>query len=253
MKVKYFLAARKFIVLALFLLFTLPASRVIVSAEIKRPSNMILLEAGCFQMGSEEFVSEEPIHNVCVSDFYLDKFEVTQKNFERVMKFNPSSGKGKDFPVVNVSWVEAQQYCRKRAGRLPSEAEWEYANRAGTNSPYFWGDDMEGDFAWFKENSMASVHAVGERKPNSWGFHDMNGNVWEWVADWYRENFYEMSAKMEPDHNPQGPPAGQFLLIRGGSYKDDPFFLRSATRFWYEPNIKSGDLGFRCAADPEVK
>jgi len=90
MKVKYFLAARKFIVLALFLLFTLPASRVIVSAEIKRPSNMILLEAGCFQMGSEEFVSEEPIHNVCVSDFYLDKFEVTQKNFERVMKFNPS-------------------------------------------------------------------------------------------------------------------------------------------------------------------
>ena len=217
--------------------------------------NMIFLEPGCFQMGSEEFVSEEPIHNVCVSSFYLDKFEVSQGNFESVMEINPSTLKGPDFPVVNVSWIEAKQYCRKKGGRLPSEAEWEYANRAGTSTSYFWGDNMEGDFAWYKENSLAVMHTVGEKRANPWGFYDMNGNVWEWVADWYREDYYETSALLDPDYNPQGPPAGQFLIIRGGSYKDDPFFLRSATRFWYEPIIKAGDLGFRCAADPtkEVK
>lgn len=214
-------------------------------------SEMILLETGCFQMGSEEFVSEEPIHKVCVSSFYMDKFEVTQKEFDSVMGFNPSTQKGLNFPVSNVSWIEAEQYCRKKGGRLPSEAEWEYANRAGTNSPYFWGETMEGDYAWFKENSSGDIHPVGEKKSNPWGFHDMNGNVWEWVADWYQEDFYEMSAKTDPDTNPQGPPAGQFLIIRGGSYKNDPFFLRSAARFWYEPIVKAGDLGFRCAADPE--
>ncbi len=217
--------------------------------------DMIFLKTGCFQMGSEEFVSEEPIHNVCVSPFYLDKFEVTQKKFETVMGGNPSTTKDKALPVVNVSWIDAEQYCRKKGARLPSEAEWEYANRAGTDSSYFWGDNMEGDYAWFQENSSMAIHPVGEKKANPWGFHDMNGNVWEWVADWYREDYYEMSAKMDPDNNPQGPPSGQFLVIRGGSYKDDPFFLRSAARFWYEPVIKASDLGFRCAADPikEVK
>jgi sulfatase modifying factor 1 len=253
--IKFYYPDRKFIVFVLSLFLATLTSNAIASAKINHPahSNMILLEAGCFQMGSEEFVSEEPIHNVCVSSFYLDKFEVTQENFESVMGSNPSTRQANDFPVMNVSWIEAEQYCRKKGGRLPSEAEWEYANRAGTSSPYLWGEDMDGDFAWFQENSTARVHAVGEKKPNPWGFYDMNGNVWEWVADWYRENFYEMSSKVDPDHNPQGPPAGQFILIRGGSYKENPFFLRSAARFWYEPSIKSGDLGFRCAAEPEVK
>ena len=241
------------LVLSIFL--TVLSFNAIAVAEINHPvhSNMIFLEAGCFQMGSEEFVSEEPVHNVCVSSFYLDKFEVTQKNFESVMGANPSSHKANDFPVVNVSWIEAEQYCNKKGARLPSEAEWEYANRAGTSSSYFWGEDMNGDFAWFQENSTANIHEVGGKKPNPWGFYDMSGNVWEWVADWYRESFYEMSSKVDPDHNPQGPPAGQFILIRGGSYKEDPFFLRSAARFWYEPSIKSDDLGFRCAAEREMK
>jgi formylglycine-generating enzyme len=245
----------KFMVFVLALFLMTLTSKISATAKTSNPahSEMILLEAGCFQMGSEEFVSEEPIHNVCVSSFYLDKFEVTQKNFELVMGSNPSNPKDNGFPAVNISWIEAEQYCRKKGGRLPSEAEWEYANRAGTSSPYFWGDDMDGDFAWFQENSTASIHAVGEKKPNPWGFYDMNGNAWEWVADWYRESYYEISSKVDPDHNPQGPPAGQFMLIRGGSYKEDPFFLRSAARFWYEPSIKSEDLGFRCAAEPEVK
>ena len=169
------------------------------------------------------------------------------------MGFNPSTSKGKDFPVVNVSWIEAEQFCRKKGGRLPSEAEWEYANRAGTKTPYFWGSEMDGEFAWFKENSREAMHSIGMKKPNSWGLHDMNGNVWEWVSDWYREDYYEMSAKTIPNENPQGPPTGQFLLIRGGSYKDDSFFLRSAARFWYEPIVRAGDLGFRCASNPVRK
>ena len=118
---------------------------------------MILLEAGCFQMGREEFVSEEPIHNVCVSSFYLDKFKVTQENFASVMGSNPLTRKANDIPVVDVSWIEAEQYGREKGGRFPSEAEWKCANRAGTSSPYFWVEDMDGDFAWFQENSTLGL------------------------------------------------------------------------------------------------
>ena len=150
--IKYFFPDRKFIVFVVSLFLATLTSNAIASAAIIHPAHfdMILLKAGCFQMGSEEFVSEEPIHNVCVSSFCLDKFKVTRENFASVMVgSNPSTRQANDIPVVDVSWIEAEQYCRKKGGRLPSEAEWEYANRAGTSSPYFWGEDLDGDFAWF--------------------------------------------------------------------------------------------------------
>ncbi len=210
---------------------------------------MALLKADCFNMGSEEFSSEEPIHKVCVSDFYMQKTEVTQRDFLKTMEFNPSISKGEFHPVENVTWPEADIYCRKMGWRLPTEAEWEYAARANSEKAYHWGMDMEPDYGWYKDNSENASHPVGQKKPNAFGLYDMNGNVWEWVADWYREDYYEMSSKSEPESNPLGPTSGQFIIIRGGSFEDDPFFLRSASRYWYEPLIKSRSIGFRCTVN----
>lgn len=211
--------------------------------------SMILVKKACFTMGSEEFIAEEPEHKVCLNAFYLEVHEVTQKQFEQVMGYNPSRFKGPDLPVETVSWPEADAYCRSFEGRLPTEAEWEYAARAGSTSAYSWGWDMEDAFAWHRGNSKSSTHPVAGKKSNPLGFHDMNGNVWEWVGDWYREDYYEMNAVAESTDNPLGPTTGQFVIARGGSFEDEAFFLRSASRYWYPPTLKHHNLGFRCAAN----
>ncbi|KMP11453.1 hypothetical protein UR09_03280 [Candidatus Nitromaritima sp. SCGC AAA799-A02] len=225
------------------------SSENIKASSIKEIEGMVFLQADCFDMGSEEFVVEEPIHKVCLTDFYIGVYEVTQKQFEEVMGYNPSFFKGKLNPVENVTWPEAENYCRKKGWRLPTEAEWEYAARSGSEKPYHWGWDMDPAYGWYKDNSGNAPHSAGQKKPNVFGLHDTSGNVWEWVSDWYREDYYELSAKSEPDQNPLGPTSGQFLIIRGGSFEDDPFFLRSASRYWYEPLVKSRSIGFRCAVN----
>lgn len=230
-------------------LFLMPQKFVKASEETAF-KGMVFLKADCFLMGSEESAAEEPPHRVCLNPFYIGIYEVTQEEFKKVMGSNPALLKGETHPVENVTWPDADQYCRKNGGRLPTEAEWEYAARGKSESPYFWGSDMNPDTGWYKDNSDHKHHPVGGKKPNAFGLHDMSGNVWEWVADWYREDTYELNAKTQPFHNPLGPTTGQFIIIRGGSYQDEPFFLRSAERYWYEPVVKSGNLGFRCAANP---
>ena len=215
----------------------------------------VLIPAGIFTMGSPNLDphadnDEKPAHQVTISEsFYMGKYEVTQAQWKAVMGENPSRFKGDDRPVENVSWEDAQQFIRKinaiegkEACRLPTEAEWEYAARAGTTTLYSFGDNITqlGDYAWYAVNSGETTHPVGEKKLNPWGLYDMHGNVWEWVQDWYAP--YTAEAVTDPI----GPAIGAYLLLRGGGWGDAAQDARSADRLWRHPGVRGGNLGFRC-------
>ena len=133
------------------------------------------------------------------------------------MGYNNSAIKGPDKPVTHISWSEAKRYCSMRGARLPTEAEWEFAARAGSKSDYPWGNEIDGDYLWYVGNSSRNLWPVGGKKPNAWGLHDMLGSTWEWVEDWYAENYYRHS----PVQNPSGPTRTSWHVIRGGSWVDD--------------------------------
>jgi formylglycine-generating enzyme required for sulfatase activity len=217
----------------------------------------VKIPAGTFIMGSpysdrEADDDEKPAHQVTISrPLYMGKYEVTQAQWQAVMDDNPSRLKGDNLPVENVSWDNVQEFIKrlnqregKEACRLPTEAEWEYAARAGTTTRYSFGDDVAqlGEYAWYGENADAKTHPVGEKKPNAWGLYDMHGNVWEWVQDWYATDYYQNS----PNVDPQGPTAGAVRVFRGGCWGDSARFARSALRNWVHPGDRVGVLGFRC-------
>ena len=165
--------------------------------------DFVWVAEGCFRMGSPDSevqrgVNEGPVHNVCVDGFWMGKYEVTQAQWEKVMGSNPSRLKWDSRPVEKVSWNDAQEFLQKlntqvekELYRLPTEAEWEYAARAGTETAYSFGDDAArlDEHAWYESNSEHRTHPVGLLKPNDWGFYDMYGNVWEWCQDWYESGY----------------------------------------------------------------
>ncbi|GHV57123.1 hypothetical protein FACS189460_3150 [Deltaproteobacteria bacterium] len=235
----------------------------------------VLIPAGIFHMGANEFspilsIAEKPRHQVTISrPFYLGKYEVTQEQWVAIMGSNPSMHKGKTNPVESVSWAEVQIFIQKlgekeglKGYRLPTEAEWEYAARAGTDTTWFFGDEpgQLGQYAWHWENTCESIYAqtkecwgpprpVGGLAPNLWGLYDIYGNVGEWVQDWYGDKYYAAS----PDRDPQGPPLGDGQVIRGGSWRDLARSCRSAYRTYLVqcnlsarvPSDRDDDLGFR--------
>jgi formylglycine-generating enzyme required for sulfatase activity len=218
-----------------------------------------LIPAGEFMMGSpdadkEAFKGEKPQHRVTISKpFYLGKYMVTQAQWEAVMGNNPSKFNGLNNPVENVSWDDVQEFIKKlnqKEGgnkyRLPTEAEWEYAARAGMTSTYSFGDDAGalGRYAWYKGNSGETTHPVGGKEPNAWGLYDMHGNVWEWVQDWY--GGYAGSSATDP----RGPSSGSFRVLRGGSWGSDAGGCRSARRSCDTPGGRDLTLGFRLAFSP---
>jgi formylglycine-generating enzyme required for sulfatase activity len=188
------------------------------SRVVKDNINFARISAGEFQMGFGNSGDESPVHRVKISrDFEMGKCEVTQAQWQAVMSNNPSSFKGDNLPVENVSWNDAQEFIRKLNQadskyqyRLPTEAEWEYACRAGTTGDYAGNLD---DMAWYSNNSGSKTHAVGQKQANKWGLYDMHGNVWEWCQDWYDSNYYRQS----PGADPTGPTAGSIRVYRGGS------------------------------------
>ena len=145
-------------------------------------------------------------------------------------------------PVVNVSWDDANSYCRWIGGRLPTEAEWEYAARAGSPAARY--GNLK-DIAWYKKNSDREAHPVAQKQPNSLGLYDMLGNVWQWVGDWYGEKYYSQSAPQDP----QGPSSGQTRGLRGGAWNQNPEFIRVSFRGSNAPGLISDTVGFRCVGE----
>lgn len=140
------------------------------------PEGMVFIKGGCFTMGNDRAQADEKYeHEVCLDDFYMDRYEVTQDRWEKVMGFNPSKNIKADHPVEQVNYYDIQQFIKKSGGacRLPTEAEWEYAARGHAKTRYFWGNVMDGAYAWFEDNSDETTHPVGQKKPNRFGLHDM--------------------------------------------------------------------------------
>ena len=199
----------------------------------------------------DSYETEKPAHEVTLTKpYYIGKFEVTQEQYHQVMGNNPSHFKGRDLPVEQVSWNEAQEFCKKvseKTGvtvRLPTEAEWEHACRAGTRTTYYTGDtgvDLD-RAAWYYKNSGNTTHPAGQKAPNAWGAYDMHGSVWEWCGNWYE------AYKAEAAVDPQGPAQGADRVLRGGSWGNDPGGCRSANRYGYFPVSRYNIIGFRVAA-----
>ncbi|MCP5005157.1 MAG: formylglycine-generating enzyme family protein [Planctomycetes bacterium] len=222
--------------------------------------NMVFINGGCFEMGDVFGTGaddEKPVHTVCISDFYLGRTEVTQKQWEDIVADNPSKYKGGDRPVERVSWDDVLDFIKKlnkktgRHHRLPTEAEWEYAARSGGGNEEWAGTNSEseiGDYAWYVHNSSeAGTHVVAGKSPNGFGLYDMMGNVWEWCSDWYGRDYYEKSPKEEPE----GPRKGSNRVIRGGGWSSKPYLLRSVNRNGFKPKSKKySNIGFRLAWSP---
>jgi formylglycine-generating enzyme required for sulfatase activity len=255
---------------------------------------LVLIPKGRFLMGSPgtetDRDKDELQHEVTISrDYYLGAYEVTQGQYEKVMGENPSyfqgakvAGDSTNHPVETVSWEDAVEFCRRlsllpeekasgRGYRLPTEAEWEYACRAGSKAAYSFGDDNKKlkDYCWYGDNSgrdfvnskelwlqlgkdgraylkslLANgnrTHVVGEKKPNAWGLYDLHGNVWEWCQDWYGEY------AAEPTADPTGPSKGSDRVRRGGGWGNVAAFCRSASRLELDPTSRGNFLGFRLA------
>ena len=254
---------------------TMSAARTTVGA--KSGVEMVFIPAGEFVMGDDRGEDDEqPAHRVQVGPFAMDVCEVTQASFQAVLGRNPSKFVGPDKPAERVSWLAAVQYCNMRSTRdgfkpcydlntlkcdfsadgyrLPTEAEWEYACRAGTTARRTFGDGP-GELArhaWFKGNSGKATHPVKQKQPNPWGLYDMLGNVAEWCNDFYSEK-YDPSG---PSKDPRGPDAGKERILRGGSWAVGEDACRSSARHSEAPGFADvcfgyEAYGFRCVRKAE--
>jgi len=186
----------------------------------------------------------KPAHEVTITKgFWLGQTEVTQAAYEKVIGKNPSFFRGRSLPVESTTWQDTQNYCTSAGGRLPTEAEWEYAARAGTTEPRY-GDLNK--IAWYRGNSALKTHEVGTLQPNPWGLYDMLGNVWEWTADRYDGDYYKSS----PGINPLGPLSGNLpRVLRGGSWDNEVAYFGPSYRSKGGPAYRDGVFGFRCVLE----
>jgi len=242
--------------------------------KTKTGIEMVVIPAGWFEMGSAKGAPDEaPAHRVWIDSFLMDRYEVIQEQYTKLVGANPSSFKGSGRPVDTVTWTDAVLYCNLRSKaeglepcydkkdekwqcnfeangyRLPTEAEWEYACRAGTERDYYFGSGPRAlkKHAWYDGNSSRKTHVAGQKQPNQWGLYDMYGNVAEWCNDVYGENYYKTS----PSKDPRGPEEGEIKVLRGGGWQDSIGSLRSSWRAGENCSFVDAcvmdSMGFRCA------
>jgi len=219
---------------------------------------LVLIPPGSFRMGGDKKLEqaedhETPRHIVKISQtYFLGKYEVTQIQWSEIMNNNPSEFVDDKRPVERVSWNDVKVFIQKlntkeetNKYRLPTEAEWEYAARAGSESSYAFGSDtiMLSQYAWYRKNSGGKTHPVGQLNPNVWGLYDMHGNVHEWCQDWFDRQYYSQSAS----NAPLGPSTGLAKALRGGDWGSEDWYCRSASRSLSSPDRRSNRLGFRLA------
>ena len=257
-----------------------PKSTLRIVEDIPGLLEMVELPGGTFLMGAPEYDDqasddEKPQHEVTVSDFAMARFPVTRGLYREILGKDHTRWKGDknddQLPANYMSWYDAVDFCNalsekqslrpyyRRIGReqvewqrdaegyrLPTEAEWEYAVRAGKATRWFFGDDpTELDrYAWFNKNSGNEVHPVGKKSPNPWHFHDLIGNIWEWCWDWHGD--YSSASEC----NPVGPDNGDYRVLRGGSYLSSARNLRSAYRYGLPPGLRDDLYGFRWVRAP---
>lgn len=218
----------------------------------------VLIPQGSFQIGSNDGAdNEKPVHVVAIrQSFYLGQCQVTQAQWEAIIGSNPSQSKGDDLPVTHVFWHDVQTFIEKLNAReetsiyrLPTEAEWEYAARAGTTTTYSFGDDPAqlAQYVWYSGNSYNRIHTVGQLIANPCGLYDMHGNVWEWVQDCWHDDYRGAPADGSAWHTE----AYLLRVVRGGSFRNPPGDLRSAFRGCYVPELRFANLGFRCVRVPQ--
>jgi formylglycine-generating enzyme required for sulfatase activity len=233
-------------------------------------AEMVSIPGGQFTMGDKDEPDATP-HEVVVSAFLMDKFLVTQEYYQKLMGDNPARWKADKNPIEQVRWSDAVKFCNARSlaeglkpcynldtwecdfdasgYRLPTEAEWECACRAGSKTAYFFGDNPSqlGDYAWFEKNSGGHPQPVGQKKPNPWGLYDICGNLWQWCNDFYGVEYYSQS----PKENPRGPKEGDSRVVRGGAWKFSGDNCRSGYRYNENPGYVDvcfgyDIYGFRC-------
>jgi formylglycine-generating enzyme required for sulfatase activity len=240
------------------------------AAETPSGIEMVLLPAGRFTMGDKNEIDAPP-HEVALSAFHMDKYLVTQEQYRKIIGKSPARWKGDQNPVEQVCWSDAANFCNARSRqeglepcydletsqcnfdangyRLPTEAEWEYACRAGTQTSYFFGNSPSklSDYAWFDKNSGGHPQPVGLKRPNPWGLYDICGDIWQWCNDFYQVDYYEQA----PLENPRGPETGDTRVVRGGSWKFSDDNCRSGYRYNESPGRADvcfgyDVYGFRC-------
>jgi formylglycine-generating enzyme required for sulfatase activity len=249
-------------------------------SQVENPKSeddgMVQIPAGRFTMGDQD-EPDAPPHEVTLSSFYMDKYLVTQAEYEKLMKDNPSRWKNPQNPVESVRWSDAVKFCNARSRaegrtpcydlttwqcnfeadgyRLPTEAEWEYACRAGATTSYFFGNSAAQlhEYAWFDKNSGGHPQPVGQKKPNRWGLYDICGNLWQWCNDFYQVDYYAES----PQENPRGPQAGDTKVVRGGAWKFSDQNCRCGYRYNENPGYVDvcfgyDIYGFRCVRNAPI-